>query len=422
MAYTTTTLSNAATLVGTSANDTGASANTADIQVSSKEGIDTLTLTGGVSSGTVGMGGGTDTVAITTAVTDKLSVTLGDGADAFSSTVVDTKLTVSGQGGADTFTLDALATSSRYGGGQGKDVFKGTGDGGNLGADSTITGGSEVDTIGLSTSGMVLGARAFINGNVGADLIYVNNAAGTGTIRGGSENDTITVQAGGADATSFYGDKGNDTITDLGGDSSLFGGDGNDTLTGGNGADSLIGGAGADLFSVADTHNGGNTLELTRVIDFSVADTDKLGAFGITDVEQGNPGDLISAGDATSIAASEAISLTILTGETNMTDTSGNVLVASSTTAFTTTTVDTALETGGSLAVTFNNALAANDGFLLIYDNNVDTFIASVTTGAVIADNAEAAAADFTVTNLVQLDGIADATTITASQLTAFAA
>ena len=94
MAYTTTTLSNAATLVGTSGNDTGASANTADIQVSSKEGIDTLTLTGGVSSGTVGMGGGTDTVAITTAVTDKLSVTLGDGADAFSSTVVDTKLTV----------------------------------------------------------------------------------------------------------------------------------------------------------------------------------------------------------------------------------------------------------------------------------------------------------------------------------------
>ena len=421
MAYTTTTLGNSATLVGTSGNDTGASAVTSDIQVSSKEGTDTLTLTGGVSSGSVGMGGGIDTVAITTAVTDKLSVTLGDAADNFSSAVVDTNLTVGGQGGADTFILDALATTSRYGGGQGADIFKGTGDGGNLGANSTITGGSEVDTIGISTSGMVLGAGAFINGNIGNDLIYVNNAAAA-TVRGGSENDTITVQAGGADASSFYGDKGNDTITDLTGDSSLFGGDGNDTLTGGEGADHLIGGAGSDSFSVADTHNAANAVELTRIRDFAVADSDKILGFGITDIEQGTITDLVSAGDATSIAASEAISLTTLTGETNMTDSSGNVLVASSTTAFTATTVDTALETGGTLAVTFNNAVAADDGFLLIYDNNVDTFIAQVHSTAGVADNAEAASGDLTVTNLVRLDGITDATTITAAQLTAFTA
>ena len=225
-----------------------------------------------------------------------------------------------------------------------------------------------------------------------------------------------------ADASRFYGDKGNDTITDLAGDSSLFGGDGNDTLTGGEGADHLIGGAGADFFSVADTHNAADARELTRIRDFTVADSDKIGSFGITDIIQGTVGDLISAGDATTIAASEAISLTTLTGETNMTDSSGNVLVASSTTAFTTTTVDTAIETGGSLAVTFNNAVAANDGFLLIYDNNVDTFIASVTTGANIADNAEAAATNLTVENLVRLDGISDATSITAAQLSAFAA
>ena len=168
MAYTTTTLDNSATLVGTSGNDTGASAVTADIQVSSKEGTDTLTLTGGVSSGSVGMGGGIDTVAITTAVTDKLSVTLGDAADNFSSAVVDTNLTVGGQGGADTFILDALlllpvtaVARCRH--------LQGTG-GGNLGANSTITGGSEVDTIGISTSGMVLGAGAFINGNIGNSL------------------------------------------------------------------------------------------------------------------------------------------------------------------------------------------------------------------------------------------------------------
>ena len=264
----------------------------------------------------------------------------------------------------------------------------------------------------LSTA-RLLGARSFVNGNVGADKIYVaNNVAAT--LRGGSEDDTITVIAGGADGTQFYGDKGNDTITDLAGDSKLYSGDGNDTLIGGEGADVLTGGLGADLFSVADTHNAANAIELTEIKDFTVAQTDKLGAFGITDIQQdANITDLISAGDATSIAASEAITLTTLSGATTMTNTSGNVLVASSTTAFTVATLSDALETGGDLAITFNNALAANDAFLVVYDNNVDTFIAQVVTGAIIADNAEAAAADLTITNLVELDGFNDATGVT---------
>ena len=420
MAYTTTTLSNSATLVGTSGADTVTSAVTEDIQVSSFEGTDSLTLTGGVDSGSVGMGGGIDTVNITTAASKKLNITLGDAADNFDSDQVDNGITVGGQGGADTFILDAASINSRYGGGQGKDIFKGTGNGGTLGVDSSIVGGSEDDTIGLSTSGLVLAARNFINGNVGADKIYVNNAAAA-TVRGGSEDDTITVQAGAADGSEFYGDKGNDKITDLGGDSELFGGEGNDTLIGGQGVDEYTGGAGADLFDVSDTHTGA-ALELTTIKDFTVADSDTIGGFSEADVEQGAPGDLISVGDATSIAAGTAVKIESVSGATILTGTSGNVLVASSAVAFTDATFADALETGGSLELEFNNALGANDGFLAIYDNNVDSFIVAVTTANIIADNANAGAADLTATRLVKLDGISDASTITAAMIGDFVA
>ena len=107
-----------------------------------------------------------------------------------------------------------------------------------------------------------------------------------------------------------------------------------------------------------------------------------------------------------------------------MTATSGNVLLASSSTAFTAATLSDALEVGGSLAVTFNNEVANDDGFIVIYDNNVDTFIAEVSnqSGGAIGDNTEATAGELTVNNLVTLTGVSDATAITAAMLTAFAA
>ena len=419
MAYTTTSLANSATLVGTSGADTVTSSVTKDIQVSSFQGTDSLTLDGGVSSGSVGMGGDIDTVNITTAVAEKLTITLGDAADTFDSDQIDNGITVGGQGGADTFILDAAAINSRYGGGQGKDVFKGTGDGGNLGSDSTITGGSEDDTIGISTSGTALAVRSFINGNAGADTIYiVNNVAAT--VRGGSENDTITVVTGGVGAGSeLYGDKGNDKITDLNANSKLFGGDGNDTLIGGAGTDELTGGAGSDLFDVTDTTS------LVTIKDFTVSDSDTLSGFSIADFVAGAPATFVSVGStATAIAAGNKVKMESITGATILDATSGNVLVAGSTTAFTDATFDAALETGGSLALEFNGAFADNAGFLAVYDNNVDSFIVSVenTSGANILDNAQAGANALTATTLVKLEGVSDATTITAAMIADFVA
>ena len=75
--------------------------------------------------------------------------------------------------------------------------------------------------------------------------------------------------------------------------------------------------------------------------------------------------------------------------------------------------METALETGGALALTANGAFAADDGFLIAYDNGTNTKIALVTTAAGAADDGNFAANDLTVTDLVMLTGVADATTLT---------
>ena len=254
MAYTTTTDSKGSTVVGTSSADTLDSALTGKIQINSYEGNDSVTLKGATTSGTVGMGGGKDTVTFSTAGQTKLNVTLGDAADTFSSTVADTSVTIGGQGGADKFTVNsATATKNRYAGGKGTDLFTIT----DSGDSNTIVGGSENDIFNIADSGQKL----FVNGQVGADTIaitQINGGSGAdaiATIRGGSENDTISL-SGDNNKVVFYGDNGADKITDGAGDNTLNGGGGKDTLIGGDGLDTYIGGEGINRFKIVTDEAG----------------------------------------------------------------------------------------------------------------------------------------------------------------------
>ena len=128
------------------------------LNVNSYAGIDNLTVSNAVKGGNIGMGGDVDSVL--SAKKLGLNITLGDGADATSTASKPlSKVTVGGQGGADTFlclaqlqiltsavakvrtfSAAALLTVERL-------------------AASTIVGGSEVDTIGVSTDGIVFGAN-----------------------------------------------------------------------------------------------------------------------------------------------------------------------------------------------------------------------------------------------------------------------
>ena len=127
------------------------------------------------------------------------------------------------------------------------------------------------------------------------------------------------------------------------------------------------------------------------------------------------PADLIAGNAATSLAAGTAVKIESVSATIMM------ELLATSwlhlPVAFTNATFVDALENNGSLELEFNGALAANDGFLAVYDNNVGTFIVAVRTGAIIANNANAAAGNLSATTLVKLDGITDASTITAAMI-----
>lgn len=268
MAYTVTTSSNSGTLAGTSGADVlGATTGiTKDIQVSSKEGNDQLTVDAAATSGSIGMGGGIDQLTYTAIVT-KVAATLGDSTDTFTSAVADSNITVGGQGGADTFSITGASQSSRYAGGQGKDTITVN----NAGIDSaTVVGGSEADSITITDAGDTL----FVNGQVGADTITVADLSGTAasTIRGGSENDTIAYN-GATSGHLFAGDNGADSVTDAGGENSLEGGGGADTIASNAGADTLTGGAAADTFKFDGVESGTLDANVGGSIVFETIDT-----------------------------------------------------------------------------------------------------------------------------------------------------
>ena len=419
MAYTVTTLSGNSTLVGTSGADQISSAGTASkkIKVNAFEGLDTLTIDATVASGTVGMGGGIDAVTVS-AVAEDVSITLGDAADTFTASAAADGLTVGGQGGSDTFTFTAAVLNSRFSGGKGIDKFVSTT--ADIGTKVTIVGGSENDVIGTSSARFQTGTSAFINGQVGADSIFLDGTAGM-TVHGGSEADTINNSAA-VSSCLLSGDNGADTIVDVAGVNTINGGGGADTITAGAGADTITGGLGTDDFIMSDVVTAAAGITVDVITDFTVG-SDDIGNYGVADIETLTVvSDLVEAGNAASVASGNfGAAVTKVTGAYDLgTSGTGSVLTLGSSTAFTTTTVATALKSGGDLELTAGAAFGAADGFIVFYDDNIDTYAAVVTTAGGVSDNA--VSSDFVVTNLTKLKGLTDATTITSADLLAFTA
>ncbi|HZN33903.1 MAG TPA: hypothetical protein VFB80_08785 [Pirellulaceae bacterium] len=127
----------------------------------------------------------------------------------------------------------------------------------------------------------------FINGGVGADLLYGDNfdpllppyvslSGGDDELLGGDGDDTI------------YGQAGHDNLDGGADDDALHGGVGNDELTGGPGTDGLVGDVGTDLLfgnQGPDTLDGG-------------ADNDVLVGGSDDDELQGGSGDDVLTGEA----------------------------------------------------------------------------------------------------------------------------
>ena len=161
--------------------------------------------------------------------------------------------------------------------------------------------------------------------------------------------------------------------------------------------------------ATADTVTG-FTLGATAGDNLDIADADVI-ASGTTTL------DLVNLDDGVSTAASAAIVQKVTAAyDLDNTAANTNTLVITGTFADA-AALETALEIGGSRALTFStNGMAAKDSFLAVWSNGTDAFVSIVETGA-IADNALAASSTLDVINVVKLAGISDVSTFVAGNL-----
>jgi Ca2+-binding RTX toxin-like protein len=234
-------------------------------------------------------------------------------------------------------------------GGQGNDcLYYVTGSGnplffGNEGNDTVIaTTATAATVVGGQNSAdgndtILTGAGAdFVFGNGGNDTINVAN--GANTVVGGFGNDTITA---GTAADLVFANESNDTVAAGDGNNTVFGGQGNDSILGGAGRDTfqgnegndtiqgdalggssidtIAGGTGNDVFAYADALGdgsnaaGGGPVEQITDVDFSVDrfDTATLVTFA-TNTGAGTGGTLADSA-TNAIAAAAALNGGVVT-------------------------------------------------------------------------------------------------------------
>jgi serralysin len=174
-----------------------------------------------------------------------------------------------GYGGGDT--VNAGGGADFVDGGDGDDqVFGGTGN------DVITDPGGTNYLRGDEGDDVILGGSGFddANGNMGNDT--VSGGPGDDYSVGGKDNDSL---AGDAGNDIVWGNLGNDTCDGGDGNDQVRGGQGNDTLTGGPGNDFVSGDRGDDTIAGgtgADNFHGSQDAGIDRVVDFSLAQGDRV--------------------------------------------------------------------------------------------------------------------------------------------------
>jgi Ca2+-binding RTX toxin-like protein len=287
---------------------------------------------------------------------------------------------------------------------------------GNVTVTGAITGASDLATV--DASGVV--GTSGVNASNSGTAVTMTAGNGGATFVGGSNGDTLT---GGTGADSLTGGGGNDTLNGgAGDDATLDGGAGTDTIDGGAGADTIQKSAGVDTITTgagADTVISGSyvatatTLDIDKVTDFTKGAGGDLIQVDISDIALilGGSHLLSQAADSDiNSAASDTVAVFYVSAAWDGDNFSGGDIVALSGTFGSTDAVETALETGGTRAVTLDGSVADNQGFLTLYDDGANTYLAFAQNNQSTArtNNQNFTAADLRVTNLLEFTGMTD--------------
>ena len=287
---------------------------------------------------------------------------------------------------------------------------------GNVTITGAITGATDLATV--NASGVV--GSVGVNASNSGTAVTMTGGNGGVTFVGGSNGDTLT---GGTGADSLTGGGGDDTINaGAGDDATVLGGDGADTIDGGAGADTITGGAGVDTITTgtgADTvvlseiDTSATTVSIDKVTDFTKGAGGDQIDINITEVELllGGSHNISAAADSdTDSAAGDALGV-FYVGAAWDGDTYGlGDIVALTGTFGSTDAVETALEVGGSHATTLNGTVADNQGFLTLYDDGANTYLAFAQNNQTTSrtDGQTFTAGDLRVTNILEFTGMTD--------------
>ena len=252
----------------------------------------------------------------------------------------------------------------------------------------------------LNASGLTKGAIIYTSGVLTTDATVVGSLLGGDTLNFGAATSRINMTAtAGTNALSGALTFAN-TIT---------GGSGIDTITGGSAVDTIVGGAGADVIigrAGADVLTGGLGIDDFRMVTGiangtdSIADftrstngdifTVSVGATGISALKDGNAA---AVGNGAAVGVREISAATALVA-------GNNIIVLTGATFATAALAQTAIEAGGSRALTFNSATTAADDIILVWSDG--------TLGHISLVNIASAATTITAANAT----IADAATL----------
>ena len=213
------------------------------------------------------------------------------------------------------------------------------------------------------------------------------------------------------------------TIDGKGGADVISTGSGADTITGGEGGDTITGGAGADTVHLAEATAAtdtvvlttGGAIALTTITGFATGSTngDNL------DIDLSDLNGIVTdmnTGDATALATATGATLAEVSEAYNLDGSNSDILVLVGDFADS-AAVETALETGGSHALTFDGAADAGDAYLVLWDTGSATYLSYASTTAGVADDAKAASGDLTVTNIVAFTDISASTDFVSGNL-----
>ena len=280
------------------------------------------------------------------------------------------------------------------------------------------------DLSGNDTSFKLIGAKTLlIDGSTSADTIDLTSitadALQTGDIQVDADagNDIIT---GATQMVNVInGDAGADTITGGDGGDTLGGGTGNDTITGGLGTDTITGGSGADTIILtesvasADTVNTGMGVGANKDTLVGYAINSDLIKIDVTEVETASS-NITNLVDATggNILSTSVVEIQSVSGAIDLAGNTSSMFYITGTYA-STDAVEDALEAGGAREITTSAAIAANEGFLIIYDDGTNTYLAAVHV-SVATTNDTFDSGELTVEIIAQVSGLADGSTLDA--------